>query len=150
MMRMTRTQPCSRGLLAGLALLLFLIPSCGPSGPAMAKVRGKVTLDGQPVADGIVSFRPVKDDTPTAGGIIKNGEYTADVPVTSMKVSISATKVTGQRKTYNTPDSPTVDVTVELIPAKYNAKSDLVRDIKADTKELDFELKSDSAPAPAK
>ncbi|WP_020472226.1 hypothetical protein [Zavarzinella formosa] len=134
------------GRLAAVVALIFLIPACGSSGPSVAKIKGKVTLDGQPLAEGLVNFRPVGDDAPTASGIVKNGEFTAEVPVTKMRVSISASKVTGQRKAYNTPDSPLVDIVTEIIPAKYNSKSELVHDIKPDTKELNFELISDPAP----
>lgn len=99
---------------------------------------GRVTLDDRPGADGDFNFRPVGDATPTASGVVKDGEYTAEAPVTRMRVSATAPKVTGQRKAYNTPGSPLADVVIERIPARYNVNSDLVFDITSDTNELNF------------
>ena len=43
---------------------------------------------------------------------------------------------------YPTPDSPTVDVTAESIPGKYNEKTELQADVKPGDKKLDWPLKS--------
>ena len=61
----------------------------------------------------------------TAGATIKDGKFTADVPVGELRVEISAPKVVGKRKAYDTPDSPTVDIVEDLIPARYNVNSEL-------------------------
>jgi hypothetical protein len=55
-------------------------------------------------------------------------------------VSITAAKIVGQRKAYDAPDSPLIDETVELIPARYNAKSVLSADVAAGGSTLTFDL----------
>jgi hypothetical protein len=51
--------------------------------------------------------------------------------------------VVGQRKLFDTPDSPTQDVLRETIPAKYNTQSELIEEIEPGSRQLHFELHSD-------
>ncbi len=81
------------------------------------------------MATGNIQFRPVAGDGPSAGATIQDGKFTAEVPVTKMKVEITANKVIGQRKAYDMPNSPTVDEVVELIPKRYNVASELTLDV---------------------
>jgi hypothetical protein len=116
---------------------------CGCGGDVQkAKIHGKVTLDGQAVPTGSISFIPADGKTPTAGGVIKDGVYTAEVPLGSVRVEIHYPKVVGKRKLYDTPDSPTTDVTQEQIPPKYNTQSQLTEDITAQRSEINFDLQS--------
>ena len=123
-------------------LILALAAGCGSSDAAT--VEGTVTLDGQPLKEGTISFEPVDPTTGgTGGGVIKDGKFTAtNVPVGEMKVRISAPKVVGKRKAYNTPDSPTVDITEELLPAKYNTSTELKIAVKKGGQKEKFELSS--------
>ena len=63
----------TRTLLAASAALLLLGLTAGCGGPPRAKVSGTVTLDGQPVESGTISFYPTANSGPTAGGGIENG-----------------------------------------------------------------------------
>lgn len=107
--------------LGGLGLLLALIglAGCG-NADNMADVAGAVTFDGQPVNEGNITFVPVDGKSPTAGGVIKEGRYQARVPIGRMKVAISAPRVVGTKKIYDTPDSPVMPITVEALPARYS------------------------------
>ena len=49
-----------------------------------------------------------------------------------------STKVVGKKKMYNTPDSPEMPVTAELLPAKYNDKSDRTFDVKRGSNEKNW------------
>jgi hypothetical protein len=42
----------------------------------------------------------------------------------------------------DTPDSPFIDVTKEMLPEKYNLKSELKRDLTKGDNELNFDLKT--------
>ena len=53
--------------------LLLLFSGC--SGPNAASVSGSVTLDGQPLTTGMVSFYPAGDGTPATGSIDSSGNY---------------------------------------------------------------------------
>jgi hypothetical protein len=105
-------------------------------------VEGAVTLDGQPLESGLIRFVPVDGLTPTADATITGGKYSAQVPAGEKQVSISAPKVVGQQKMYDTPDSPTADIVDELLPAKYNAKTELVFKVVPGTQTRDFALLS--------
>jgi hypothetical protein len=45
------------------------VAGCG--GPPQARVRGRVTLDGEPLAHGTIAFLPADGKGPTAGGIVR-------------------------------------------------------------------------------
>jgi hypothetical protein len=48
-----------------LVLLLGLLAGCSSQGPAVVPVSGRVTLDGQPLADATLSFQPITDKSST-------------------------------------------------------------------------------------
>lgn len=122
--------------------LLILTTGCGD--PTRAKVTGTVTIDGKPISGGMIEFRPEAQDGPTAGvGIGPDGTYKTETATGRMVVVIEGTKVVGQRKAYDTPDSPMIDVVKSYIPARYNRKSELRVDLKAGTNVCDFDLKMD-------
>jgi hypothetical protein len=101
-----------------------------------------VTLDGNPLEAGLIRFVPADGQTATADGTITNGAFTAKVPVGEKQISISAPKVVGKRKMYETPDSPTVDVVQELLPERYNLRSELTYTVEPGEQEKDFALTS--------
>jgi hypothetical protein len=104
-------------------------------------VTGSVVYDGKPVEDGAITFLPTDGKSPTAGGTIKDGKYTATkVPVGNAKVTISGSKVVGKKKVYDTKDSPEMPITQEMLPAKYNAKSELTLEVKRGTNEKNWDL----------
>jgi hypothetical protein len=105
-------------------------------------VTGTVTLDGKPLAAGEIRFVPADGQSATAGATIYEGQFTAAVPPGEKKVQISAPKVTGKKKMYDTPDSPTVDTVQELLPARYNVQTELTITVGNGTQEEKFELTS--------
>jgi len=104
-------------------------------------VKGKVTLDGQLIDKGLVEFIPADGKTPSAkGGVIVDGQYSAEVVPGPVIVKITSPKVIGTKKRYDTPDSPIDDVLAERIPAKFNEDTILKETIQPNQKELDFKL----------
>ena len=130
----------SRGLWAGGLATLLVLAGC--SEPKTAEVSGTVTVDGEPVKRGSISFFPTDGNAPTAGAVIKDGLYSTKVPITAMKVKISAPKVIGKRKLYDAPDSKEVDVVEEGLPAKYNKDTELTFEVKPGKNQKDWELQS--------
>jgi hypothetical protein len=122
-------------------LALSLLAGCS-GGNTGATVRGEVTLDGQPLKQGIIRFVPLDGKTPTADTGITNGKFNATVTVGEMKVEITAPKVIGKHKMYDTPESPVVEDVVELVPSRYNVRSELQMTVKRGSQERRFELKS--------
>jgi hypothetical protein len=105
-------------------------------------VSGTVTLDGNPLEAGLIRFVPADGQTATADATIEKGAFTAKVPVGEKQITISAPKVVGKRKMYETPDSPTVDVVQELLPERYNLRSELTYTVEPGEQEKDFALTS--------
>src|SRR5206468_739767 len=99
-------------------------------GPAKATIKGAVTLDGKKLEVGTIQFFDTEKRVPSAAGSINDGNYDVEAYVGRMEVQIFSPKVVGTRKLYDTPDSPVKDVTKEMIPERYNAKSELYTDIK--------------------
>jgi hypothetical protein len=122
--------------------LLLLVAAVGCGGHANARVKGQVTLDGTPLENGSIRFVPTDGRTPSAGGSIQDGEYSVDkVPVTSMRVEITAS-TGGPSQPYDTANPPKIVVTKQLIPARYNTKSELTRDVQRGENTFDFNLSS--------
>jgi len=106
-------------------------------------VSGNVTLDGQPIASGTIRFVPSDGGTATSEAMIADGKYSVSVPAGEKRVSISSSKVVGKRKAYDTPESPTMDIVQEAVPARYNAQSELKLTVQAGSQQKDFELTSE-------
>ena len=135
---MKATALCSSMCLA----LIFLTHGCSDSAKHGA-ISGTVTLDGQPLKTGIIRFDPVDGQSATADATITDGKFTATVPPGEKRVSITSPKVVGKKKMYDTPDSPIVDLTEELLPVKYNSQSELKLTVTVgDQEPATFDLKS--------
>src|SRR5262245_46998276 len=126
------------GILGAALAAALLIVGC--SDPTTGQVSGKVTWGGKPLEKGNITFVPADGKSPTAGGEVNGGNYSVRVSVGKMKVSISAPKVVGQKKVYNTPDSPTMPITAEALPARYSTESKLELDVKPGSNTKDWEL----------
>lgn len=58
------------------ALVGLLLVGCGPTGPALNPVTGKVTIKGAPASGLQVSFMPVDSKKMAASGKVEGGSYT--------------------------------------------------------------------------
>jgi hypothetical protein len=132
----------------GKALAQVARASAEPKGADGAaktgSVSGKVLYQGKPVPDGSVTFYPADGKGTVARGTIKDGIYAVTrVPVGTAKVVISAPRVVGKKRMYDTPDSPTVPITAESLPPEYSdkEKSELTFEVRPGENEKDWELK---------
>jgi hypothetical protein len=121
-----------------LLLPLFLLIGCA-KGPST--VSGTVTLDGQPVATGAITF--VKDGLPQGGAVITGGSFQAQVAPGTYRLELSGSKVTGKRtqKGFDGKDE-TIETTEELFPEKFNTQSILTEEIKPGENALKLDLQS--------
>ena len=128
-----------------LALLIALLAgaslACGCARKPTT-ITGEVTLDGEPLQQGLITFVPVDGKTPNAAVAIKGGKYRLDAPSGPMRVQINSSRVKGKRKAYDTPDSPLIDVLEERVPARYNATTELTAEVKTGENVFDWPLKS--------
>jgi hypothetical protein len=125
-----------------ISLLLLMVCGCG--GPDnRAEVSGTVRVNGQPLDHGSITFRPTDgNDGPTAGAGITGGQFRVDrakgAAVGKNRVVIQCTIKTGRQITGGR--GMTEEQKIEVIPARYNNNSELVRDVKPGASQLDFDL----------
>jgi hypothetical protein len=123
--------------------ILLISAGCGgkPSPPPVAEVKGKVTLDGTPLASGKIVFDG-GPGVPAAELDIKDGTYSGQVQVGSKTVRISAYKAAPPQK--GPPKGPGYDtMQVNTLPAKYNTASKETREVKeGGPNEFDFAVTS--------
>ena len=124
-------------------IVVLMVAGCN-TGPNYSAVKGRVTVDGKPIESGLVEFEPVdRNSQSPKGGVITNGDYSAEVPPGEMKVKITAMRSTGvKKKRYDTPDSPVDEITEQFLPKKFNEETELKATIKSGKNDLDFLLKS--------
>jgi hypothetical protein len=125
--------------------LAWLVPLAGCGAGTGATVSGRITLDSSPLDDATISF------VPTAGGqreaawaTVKEGHYSISTSEGlgpgRFRVEVRALRATGDKSIQADPTLPTPSK--EVVPAKYNTKSELVAEIKPGANTADFELKS--------
>jgi hypothetical protein len=127
-------------------LVLSLITCVGSTGcsgaPPQGTVNGTVTLDDKPLKEGVVRFVPADGKSQTAFANVVDGKFSAAVPLGEMRVEFSAPRVVGRHKAYDTPDSPTVEDVDELLPERYNVRTELKVTVKKGSQDETFRLTS--------
>ncbi|MBW8883222.1 MAG: hypothetical protein JF612_00290 [Planctomycetia bacterium] len=93
-------------------------------------------LDGQPLTDGVIHFMPVDGKSRTASTFVRDGHFQTRVPLGKQRVEISCVKAQPLRPG-QAADSATG---AEIVPAKYNTKSELHADVNNGANKLRFEL----------
>jgi hypothetical protein len=125
-----------------LLVLFAALLGCGKQDPNRGQVTGAVEVDGQPVAKGSIDFKPIDGNTATTSGDIVDGRYAVNANIGPSKVAISIPKVVGERKLYDTPDSPVRQVFGESLPPEYNEQTTLTHDVQPGPNEKNFSLKT--------
>jgi hypothetical protein len=147
-MRALATATVKLATICGICLVIATWFGCGKKGPHRAAVSGHVTLDGQPISQGVIQFLPTQGTTgPEAGGVITDGQY--DIPqqrgpvVGKARVELRASKKTGRKIQDPTGRPGTLtDEYKEMLPPDFNTNSSLVREIKDDVNKLDFDIRT--------
>lgn len=143
-------------LVCSLALTL----GCGDSGPKLYPVSGTVKLDGTAKPKLLITFTPVGGGGIAVGQTNDKGEYSLrtnartgalegqhKVSITTMNEPAAAPKVQGNAPSGSAEYMNQANIRPqefkipkELIPAKYNKNSELVRDVDATNRVIDFDL----------
>ncbi len=133
-------RPGNRSLLVAAALAACAV-GCS-QGPSEFTVNGRVTLDGAPLKSGQIRFVSADGQGPTAGGVIADGQYAAEMLPGDKVVEIRASADAPARPMYS--DAPTTLPAGggELIPAKYNDTTELKAQVDAGRLEHNFDLSS--------
>lgn len=125
---------------AFVALLVLGLSVAGCSSADVATVTGTVMVDGEPANAGAVSFFAVDGRAPTAGAPIVDGHYTAHVRPGLCYVQVRVSRVVGEKKLYDTPESPVRQIRAEVLPAKYNDDTELQLDVKPGHNEQNYDF----------
>jgi hypothetical protein len=137
-------------VLAAAAVIAALLVAAGCSSrpadqPPLGRVRGKVTMDGQPLPGVDIVFSPDKG-RPSVATTDKVGRYdlsyintTKGAKVGPHKVFIRPAEVSPDELPGDGSKSP---VARPVIPAKYNKHSELTAEVKAGSNTIDFALES--------
>ncbi|GAA4428991.1 hypothetical protein [Bremerella cremea] len=122
--------------------LLALLTGCGPD-DGLLHVSGTVTLDGQPIENGSISFMPVNGGS-MGGGLIENGQIDARSAPGEMAVQIHAHKtVQVKNPSQEQIERGLTEETVSILPAPYNQQSKLRIKVDSSNHHFDFDLKKD-------
>jgi len=125
------------------AFVLPLAAGCGGGGPSLSSVEGTVTLDGQPLANAVISFEPAD-----AAG--ERSSYEGQTDATGHYVlHATASEKGAQPGDYTVhitlpelaADDPTAK-TAPKLPAKYNTQSELKATVKDGKNTFDWPLTS--------
>lgn len=131
--------------LLAVAVVLALVAGCGSSS-GRSTVEGSVKYDGQPVDQGGIVFVPegqgAAADLVKATGIIEDGRYKFESQrgpkPGKYRVEITWQKKTGEKVAGG--EGQLREKTQQALPAKYNEKSELIREVKSGSNTLDFDL----------
>ena len=125
-----------RRRLCCLGLLLLL--TCGCDGtPRTYTVSGRVTLDGEEIAEGQILFIPEDPTLRREGGPIRQGAYSFPARAGKKRVEITATRPDPKARTAMGPTY------VDYVPERYNVHSTLSVEVTPDgKKQFDFPLKT--------
>jgi hypothetical protein len=143
----TTMNRCCAALCWGVVCLV--IAGCGGreySGERRFPISGKVTVDGEPMGLGVISFRPQDKGGRVSGGPIQDGAYKvpeAKGPTAgTYRVEIHWNKLTGKKIRNPMDKDEMIDEMMEGLPDKYHANSELTAEVSPKQTTFDFDLKT--------
>ena len=136
----------SQSLLALCSCLAFLsfATGCGGSyAPPRAAVSGKITLDGEPLSQGTITFVPLGEGV-AASGEIANGQFSIDAgkgpSPGKCRVEVLSFQETGEKVPGISDDASGMTAeTKQVIPKEFNTESTLEERVDAKGENV-FEL----------
>jgi len=119
-----------------LILLALLLTGCD-QGPVKGTIKGTITLDGERVDGGVITFVPADGKSQPEAVPITAGEYTVTMPIGEKRVEIYWAPSSG-----NTADTASQgrEQIVQRIPTKYNSQTTLSHTVTKGESRRDFEL----------
>lgn len=134
------------------AVAALFASGCGDEGYDLAPVSGVVTLDGKPLAGGVIQYQPLGGESmspgPGSAGVLDSeGRYQLQTQTSPRRDG--AVIGTHQVRIYSrNAEAPATDVdtntTPELVPPKYNYRTEISIDVPAEGRDdADFHLKTE-------
>ncbi len=122
---------------------LLVTPSgCSPSGPALGRVSGVVTMDGTPLPRAVVSFTPVAGGRTSEGRTDDTGHYDLIFGPRNYGAMVGHHEV--RVSTADVIDMPdgTLRNQKELVPRRYNVDGFLEHEVKRGKNTIDIAVQS--------
>ncbi len=149
-----------RLLTVASCILCLACLGCGSSGPPLGTVSGTVTLDGEPVTNGLVAFTPEAGGRGSTGMTDANGKYELafvegpgaligahKVSVTTVAEAAAAAEMSSDSDAYeqqamggSASDYDSAATAVDPIPAKYNSASTLTFEVESGSNTFDITM----------
>ena len=128
-----------RSVVATLVLGCFLgtVAGCGGEASKRAAVKGKITIDGAPLPNGVIEFLPLDKQSGQPGGsAIETGQYAISAEqgllVGAYQVQIRADRPTGKKawdgmgdERWPASKKNFVEQMESYVPARYNDRTEL-------------------------
>lgn len=119
-------------------VLLGSVAGCGGSKSDLAPVRGRVRLNGEPLADVIVEFQPA-GKAPSVGVTDEDGNFQLQFSKNRWGAVVGSHRV----KIDHDVDGREGRASLVRIPVRYNVKSELIREVVSGSNSFEFDLTSD-------
>ena len=117
-------------------LLATSFAGCSKTGPDLAPVSGRITLDGNPLENADIVFQPDGSKPPSSGRANKDGQYQLGYKrgVMGGTVGSNTVRITISSDVVANPPN---------IPVRYNTESKLTKEVKSGQNEINFDLTTD-------
>lgn len=125
-----------------LLLVLLLLCSCD-SGPPLGQVSGTVLLDGNPLPDARIIFQPQDGGPASHGETDAAGHYELIYAEGQPGAIVGPHRVSVETYRIRLNEAGEAEEHPELVPQKYNAQSELSREVTAGAQTIDFDLEND-------
>lgn len=119
-----------------LLTMALVVLATGCNGDGKVRVSGTVTLDGNPVPNGSISFESADGGPGVGSGGIVDGAYDLRTFPGSKKVRIIAYRSSGGQLGHMAGFE-------NYIPRRYNDKTMLIREVSPEGNQIDFDLKTE-------
>jgi len=130
----------------GIALL-FTIAGCAdaPKAPQRGKLEGKVTLNGKPVASGLIRFMAIDPSGTNVVATITDGQYSVPEGQGPSKgkyrIEFSVPSATKRRIPNDDIPGQFIEEPIETLPPRYHSKSEITADYDpTQSRPRDFQL----------
>ncbi len=135
---MGRSEYRSTLLAVLIAVGIVTAIGCSDSG-GMVELAGKVTIGGEPVAQGTIGFFPADGQGPSAEAVIDEGSYALSLPTGKKSVIIHGYKKVGEHYPWGK-NNPPAPILKEIV--QHKDQSDREVDVDVDRADLDFAISS--------
>jgi hypothetical protein len=105
--------------------------------PPAYEVTGSVTVEGEPLVEGAISFDPADGKGSVYGGLIRNGAYSVKAAAGPKLVRILGMKKLGAVGPDGQP------MASQFLPPRYNTKTEIKAVVEPKRNDLSFELKTE-------